>query len=134
MLIGTSLLSLRRALCRVLVGVLVFAQMAIAAYACPGPSGAITAQAVQASALPMAADCDQLDLDAANLCVEHCRFGQQGVDHSPSVHWTPAPQAFLYAVPLVPEAGPCGPPHERDAVLAAAPPPPHAILHCCFRS
>jgi len=127
-------LSLRRALCRALVGVLMFAQVAIAAYACPSPSGAVTAQAVQADAPQMATDCSQLDADAANLCVEHCRFGQQGVDHSPNVHWTPAVLAFLYAVALPVEAAPCGPPPARDATLAAAPPPPHAILHCCFRS
>lgn len=131
MLIG---LSLRRALCRTLVGVLLFAQMAIAAYACPSPSGAVTAQAVQASAPQMAPDCDQLDRDAANLCVEHCQFGQQSVDQSPGAHWTPATQAFLYAVPLTLDADPCVLPPVGDATLAAAPAPPHAILHCCFRS
>ncbi|GHU51917.1 hypothetical protein FACS1894200_12410 [Spirochaetia bacterium] len=98
----------RRFVCRLMLGVLVFGQLAIAAYACPALSGmpqSLPTMALNASAAAMPGDeagaamavspdmvatsdmaamasCDQIDDNAANLCVEHCRFGQQSADHA----------------------------------------------------
>lgn len=98
--------ALRRLVCRLMIGLLVFSQMAIAAYACPSLSSArqaLPAMAMddsvagmpgeeahgamsmspEASATPTAIrlGCDQIDDNAPNLCVEHCHFGQQSADH-----------------------------------------------------
>jgi hypothetical protein len=150
----------RRFVCRLLLGVLVFGQMAIAAYACPALSGApqflpmaamdasiatmsdqkadaMTAVSHDASAMQvdsaMAAGCAQVDNSTPNLCAGHCSFGQQSADHTPAPSVPAAVPITLYTLPLSPE--PLG--HVR--LLAGmkfkqvAAPPPHAILHCCFR-
>ena len=71
-----------RTVARGLVGVLLFAQMAIAAYACPALSsaGAAEMQMPASFAVPMP-DCNAvagaMDPSAANLCAEHCKSGQQ---------------------------------------------------------
>lgn len=115
--------SLRKAISGLLVAVLFFSQLAVSAYACQGEAQAAMHPATM-----------QVDDDAANLCIEHCRYGQQSADHSPS----PAPMAAAL-IPLYPaapaiEAEPQGRlPLAPDAALAAAP-PPHAILHCCLRT
>jgi len=149
----------RRFVCRLMLGVLVFGQMAIAAYACPalsGPPHSLPAMAVTASIAAMPDDmrgasmavsldtaatpdmaamaaCDQVDDGAANLCAEHCRFGQQSADHASTPTVPAALLTTLYPLPVQPE--PLG--HIRPSVdskfkrVAAS--PPHAILHCCFR-
>lgn len=150
----------KRLLCRLLIGVLLFTQMAIASYACPqlsslggadsfvalaDASGSRNSQADSDSALAstqsampddtMAASCDimyQPDPDNPNLCAEHARFGQQsGQTQTPTV---PALLlASLYVVSAAPELTvPTRPAVDSASVLAAAS-PPHAILHCCFR-
>lgn len=142
--------ALSQQICRVLIGVLLFAQLAVASYACPGLSSMKVmaddgAMAMTATAIPTPGDsmeksgamspgCDQMDPDAANLCAEHCRYGQQSADTAPApMVFAPVP-ALLYTLPLEPEPVPGSvrafP--ASDAGLAA-PPPPHAILHCVFR-
>jgi hypothetical protein len=120
--------SLQRAVIRLLIGVLVFAQMTIAAYACPSLTNVVTVNTV-AVAMP---DCEQVDTDAAQLCLEHCRFGQQSADHSPSPAPLPALLTPLYSLPAAPDAA-AGLPLAPGAPLAAVD-PPHAILHCCLRT
>ena len=124
--------ALTRQIGRVLIGVLLFAQFAVASYACPGLS---TMPAMMSSgAVAMSPDCDQIDRDAANLCAEHCRHGQQSVDTAPvPVVAMPAP-ALLYLLPLEPEPslGSARAFSAPDPVLAVRP-PPHSILHCVYR-
>lgn len=133
-----------------LVGVLLFAQMAIASYACPAlaspmrmqmPMGesairdltnpALSAQGIQVmNCEDMATAVDNLN---GTLCAEHCRFGQHSSD-APTLNVPVAMMALLYFAPPMPDqpsaariaAG-------RPAVLAGAAAPPHAILHCCWR-
>lgn len=132
----------RTLICRVLIGVLLFAQLAVASYACPSLSGKLSmpqgdpASAMAAASMlaDMGPDCDQIDNEAANLCAEHCRFGQQSADTAPApMVFAPVP-ALLYWLPAEPESTPefVRSYRSRDAVLEA-PPPPHAILHCVFR-
>lgn len=141
-----------------LVGLMLFAQLAIAAYACPAlQSSGARMQAVNAAAggdqvvrddgmAAMAADaglaampgCDQMagapDEAAPNLCAEHCHFGQQG--NQSQVPTLPVMTLLsLYTVAAtVPDEARL-PVTVRTASLAipAAVPIPHAILHCCIR-
>ena len=146
--------AIRKSISRMLVGVLLFAQLAVASYACPSLRGmdsvtmsmsssvvapmmslaAVEAPpAVQSTGMPPG--CDQIDSDAANLCAEHCRQGQQSADTAAAPAVSPGIPTFLYSIPIEPQ-------HVRgsgrsfpapDASVDAAPEPPHAILHCVFR-
>jgi hypothetical protein len=125
--------TLSKLICRVLIGVFVFAQFAVAGYTCPG-FGQAAPQSIEmqteASSVP-AGGCDQMDQQAPNLCAEHCHFGQQSSD-TPSVPAVFAPlPALLYVLPEAQDAyGHASFP--RDLLPVAAP-PPHAILHCVLR-
>lgn len=114
-----------------------FAQMAVAAYACPNvATGYGNTVAATASAESMPSDCDQmagmLDPAAPNLCSAHCHNHEQSADHADVPALSPALFAALYwlVAPAVAEAQKKTP---ETSVLHAALPPPHAILHCCFR-
>jgi hypothetical protein len=150
-----------RAIGRVLIGVLLGTQFAVASYACPGLAQQIAAVARSAADGAQAAErnaavevqaaapaqqpaeaaatgnpCAHLDPDAANLCIEHCRFGQQSVDTTPLPAVHAAVPTLLYALPLQPTqviTARGRPSPARAAGVAAAPPPPHAILHCVYR-
>src|SRR5215831_16928935 len=124
--------ALSELICRVLIGVFLTAQLAISAYACPTGSPAPEQSAMAQESQAMPADCDQMDRGVANLCLEHCRFGQQASDPAPApIVLAPVP-ALLYTLPM--DSGPgdvAGVPLPSSApLLAGAPPPPHAILHC----
>ena len=92
-----------------LVGVLLFAQMAIAAYACPGrsPAAAGTPQMATATVHTVQmANCDDMagaiDAASATLCAEHCKYGQQS-DQAPTLNVPVAVLTALYATPPVAE-------------------------------
>ena len=78
-------------LARVLVGVVLNAQLAIAAYACPQVTAALAASQSNGEMVALAPPmhhCDEMDraADAAtgNLCIEHCKVGQQS-DQAPTM-------------------------------------------------
>ena len=140
-----------RAVARGLIGVLLTAQMAIAAYACPAllspsaahlpnPAAEVSADeqsdASVAAPLARANNCDDMtgamDPLSANLCAEHCKYGQQS-DQASTLNAPVAVLVALYANPLVPETAP--PPHPAAASMSAlvAASPPHTLLHCVFR-
>ena len=152
-----------RGLARLLAGVLFLAQLTVAAYACPGLSSAIAASArmgqmqpmtqmsataapqVQVSSEPGAAvmavqmpNCSDmtgaLDPDAANLCAEHCKYGQQS-DHAATLTVPAVILHALYTMPVVPLASLAGCAAALTGVMGApiVASPPHAILHCVFR-
>lgn len=133
---------------RVLIGVMLFAQFLISSYACPG-MGMLSQEASTSMAMSvapatgidrttadgkMAGGCPQMDQQAANLCLEHCRYGQQSSDTAPApVAHAPVP-ALLYVAPAEPEpmTASIGWLLASDPLLQAAP-PPHALLHCVLR-
>jgi hypothetical protein len=151
-------LASRRSICRLLIGVLVSTQMAIAAYACSGmprmarleqdrPVGAAVAMADHGRVGAMASDAGSaaiqgdgmgtgyggMDPTLPNLCVAHCQYGQQSADHASAPAVPTALLTGLYTLPSLGEssehAGPLiGP---QGSLTAAA--PSHAILHCCLR-
>lgn len=142
--------SLLKALARCLVGVLVAAQMVIAAYACPAllapsaadgqmpPASTLADGRSADNAVPMtaASNCDEmagsLDPASPNLCAEHCKYGQQS-DHAATLNAPVAVLMALYEMPPVPETAlPRRPAAATLSALVAAS-PPHAVLHCVYR-
>jgi len=141
-----------RAICRALVGVLLFAQLAVSAYTCPALSSEATSamptpstaardgdssDAAMAATDRQSADCDgmaagTMDPDLANLCAEHCHHGQQS-DQAATLTVPAALLTALYLAPLAaqPKIRPRLAADATSALVAAS--PPHAILHCCFR-
>jgi hypothetical protein len=147
---------LKRLVCLGLVGQMLFAQLAVAAYACPVVSSpSEQAQPALAAAYDPATagddtvgkavrpaadgmvDCDQMavqpDKVSPDLCAGHCHYGLQ-IDQ---VQGPPAPALALISLytvaPMTDDV--C---HSMSAMAASvdAPvtaSPPHAILHCCFR-
>lgn len=140
-----------RSICRLLIGVLLLTQLAIAAHACAGlsrmdmPSRDRNADAagamagggmVDLSAPDLGAAADQgdgMDPKLSNLCVAHCQYGPQSADHAQALAMPAVLANYLYTLPPLGEVavdaglppGPGRPP--------AAAEPPHAILHCCWR-
>lgn len=141
--------SLFRWIAKGLVGLMLFAQMALAAYACLAPDGdspsAWAEAAVNTSgewqvSTPAPAggiaDCHEL-LDgpittSSNLCTEHCKYGHQS-EQVPSVSAPAVSMIARYQLPPPPDAlGPRPGPAFLDALAVAS--PPHAILHCVLRT
>jgi hypothetical protein len=134
--------TLNRFIARLLLGVMLFTQLTVAAYACTGPqsmSAVAAGTELTLAGLPMAASADAvlghaaMDPTQPNLCASHCQSGGQNADGKPAPNVSPAIPVSLYprALALLPadiqltSTAPDGP-------LASAD-PPHAILHCCFR-
>ena len=122
----------RTHIARVLLAAFLFAQGAVSVYACPGPGEEPIAVAATAS-MP---DCDGmtgLDPAVPNLCLAHCQSGQMTVDQS--AH--PIPPAALLGAIVVSLPDPVaaqGLTRTSNTMrFTAAAPPPHTILHCCFR-
>ncbi|MBT2325248.1 hypothetical protein J7E62_23230 [Variovorax paradoxus] len=137
---------------RALIGALLFAQMAIAAYACPGLlPGASTemqmlsdhAAALDFSNTTMSTAADQAtgpcaDMAGAtdpspNLCAEHCRYGQQS-DHAPTLTVPVLLLTTLLITPYATDVAMRPRPAAAVSSALASVDPPHAILHCCFRT
>lgn len=108
---------------------LLFAQWSVAAYACPSVA-ASTADVM------MSGDCegmaDQLDPAAPNLCAEHCQYGEQS-DQLRTPTMPDVSLISLYVVPLVATTTESSQFVIVSSGLLTARPPPHTILHCCFR-
>lgn len=138
-----------RVVCRALIGVVLFAQLAVAAYACPGRSSAASMNATtEATAASDGAsadatvvgqpamDCESMagpmDPAFANLCAEHCHHGQQS-DQAATLTVPMALLTALYITPLAPEPFVAPRPGAAATSALAAASPPLAILHCCFR-
>ena len=135
--------AIRKSISLALMGVLLFAQLAVASYSCPRLGGMDPASMAvsmpesmsESMSVGMAPGCDQLDPEAANLCAEHCHQGQQSADTAASPAVSAAIPTLLYVIPTEPQHVP-GSGRSAPAVgdsVAAAPEPPHAILHCVFR-
>ena len=138
---------LLRSIAWTLIGFLLFAQMAIAAYACPGQTlpkmqgmelvNGNFVETVIPAAVDQMANCEDMavaamDLDNANLCASHCQFGQQ--NHQASTLTVPVALFLaLYVNLSTPVTGSALRPTaiSKGALVAAS--PPHTILHCCFR-
>lgn len=140
-----------RSLCRALIGVVLLAQIAVSAYACPGRATDAAMSMLTASPAPSrdganegmpttvmehAIDCadmaGSMDTEFANLCAEHCHHGQQS--HEAATLTVPAVLlTVLYTTSMAPEPVVAPRPAAAATSALAAASPPLAILHCCFR-
>lgn len=109
---------------------IVFAQLAVAAYACPMQFHGLGDAGANLSA--SAPDASERDSASPALCKKHCENGQQNVNDSPQ---SPASAPFETAqAPTIatqlatPRDLPAAVPSLRHATA-----PPHSIRNCCFR-
>jgi hypothetical protein len=89
--------ALKRWLSGGLVVLLLFMQLATAAYACPAELQALRDEAAM-EAMP---GCDgnmprDMDADQPQLCKAHCQQGEQAIGATPVADWTPWP--LLWAI------------------------------------
>lgn len=104
---------------------LLFAQLAVAAYACPALDAA--------PAAAMAAPCANMDMQQPGLCKAHCEAAQQTVDAYAPLHISPFVAAALAVImPELPDAAPLAAAHDSNC-LSHSTAPPHSIRNCCFR-
>ena len=136
-----------RTICRALIGAVLLAQMAIAAYACPDVArsaamavqmqmASVTAPDADTADASPAMDCEgmtgPMDPDFANLCAEHCHHGQQS-DQSSTLTVPAVLLTALYDTSPAPVPG-ASPGHAVEAASdRVAATPPHSLLHCCLR-
>lgn len=129
--------ALNKLICRVLIGVVLFAQFAVASYACPSGmamgAGSMHQSSVDAADLLSSSPSD-LDRQTPNLCAEHCKIGHQSSDAAPAPVVAFPVLDLLYALPQPDDAGAVALSAAVPDPLLAVPPPPHAILHCVFRT
>ena len=113
---------------------LLFMQLAVASYVCPGTASKVAEVAAMAEADMPCAESMTLAMDESqpNLCHAHCQAGQQTADRyelPASVVITTVPADFILplAAPVFLGA-PLQAPHLRRTTA-----PPVAIRNCCFR-
>jgi hypothetical protein len=122
----------RRLVCRLMAGLMLLSQFAVAGYACPLPAAAAPAA--------VAVHCQDMDAAQKALCFEHCHPSSQGTDTAspPSPTPTPAMAPVMYVVPAIDVMGPVVtgpvPPGAAGPSPEVASAPPHAILHCVWRT
>lgn len=140
-----------RRICRALIGVVLLAQIAVSAYACPrlpsgvamkmamvlptstaGDSGQGLAAPAGVHGSPCAEMAGAMDPEFGNLCAEHCHHGQQS-DRAASLAVPAVWLTARYITPLAaaPTVATRAAADATSALVAAS--APLAILHCCFR-
>jgi hypothetical protein len=125
-------LKYRQFVARLLLAVLIFAQGAVSAYACPGSIDSVAPTAVT-EAMPGCDEMTRLDPVAPNLCLAHCQSGDQTFDHSAQPSAVPALLPALVVSVVDPDASQASSRASSTQRFIGARPPPHSILHCCFR-
>ena len=113
---------------------LLFSQMALGWYQCPGTALAKFEQAAVAHHDATMAGCDGMDLEQPNLCQAHAQTGNQSLDRAqapdvpayapgPSIAIEPVAPLVLHSTLRVTET----------RLLTRSTAPPIAIRNCCFR-
>ncbi|WP_245783571.1 hypothetical protein [Paracidovorax konjaci] len=113
---------------------LLFMQLAVASYVCPGVQQKIAEITATAEAKMPCAESMSINMDDAqpNLCQAHCQAGHQTADKyelPAPLNISVVPVSFLLP-DMVPVFGgaPLQPPHLKRTTA-----PPITIRHCCFR-
>jgi hypothetical protein len=130
---------LRRRIVAVLACALLFAQMALAGYSCPGQDGTAGVRSATMAGMPcaeMMADAAVVDPQQPALCYQHCQpdAGQQAYDVTPALASFAGTFTMLFVVDAAnPHSAekPAWAHHQR--LRKRAPPEPHSVLHCCWR-
>jgi len=122
----------RQIVARLLLAAFLFAQGAVSAYACPGSTDSIAPPAA-AEAMPGCDEMTGLDAVVPNLCLAHCHSGDQTFDHSAQPIAAPALLPALVVSLFDPSTSQASSRASSTQRANDARPPPHSILHCCFR-
>lgn len=125
----------RRFVAKLAIALLLFMQLAVAAYACPGLAGNRQSfQSMEDGAMEMdGGDCVTLDRSDPNLCRQHCQYDSQASGQSSSSVSFPPDLPVLTFAPIVVSLVPAS----FDALpelLARTTSPPPFIRFCVFRS
>lgn len=118
-----------------LCGVL-FTQLAIAAYICPGLTAGSVPRAMAAVESPMQSmpGCDQADPLNPALCQAHCQDETSSLAKTEMPAVSPAMVIVSsIPIPLEPFVSTSGRDAEPDSLLLRITSPPISIRHCCFR-
>ncbi|MDO9093590.1 MAG: hypothetical protein Q8R98_15210 [Rubrivivax sp.] len=119
--------------------VLLFAQMAMAAYACPAIGDRADGPAPDMAGVPcaeMMAEGIQLDPDQPTLCMQHCQFGSvsHAVDPVPLVVVPLTALPALFTLSVDDRLDHALSSWAQDERVRDRPSPlAHSIAHCCFR-
>lgn len=112
---------------------LLFAQLAVAAYACPVPAKPLPMGAVGMPDMPGCTDM-KMDKDNPALCAAHCDAGHQSADTSGTPVVQPfVPCALELVLPRNDRFAPSLVSSRESVPMTHATAPPLAIRHCCFR-
>jgi hypothetical protein len=113
---------------------LLFAQMAVASYACPGLLKVVSKVESKVESMAAMAHCSAMDMVQPALCQAYDHVGQQSLDKPDLPHVAPFQASGLVLIIARPAAG-IPPPVSVVAArfLACATAPPVAVRHCCFR-
>ena len=107
-----------------LIGML-FMQLAVAAYACPGTNGIAPPTAM--------ADCDEADPAAPALCHAHCQDDQTSLDKPEARTAAATVMFFMTLVAAEPVSDGTRARSEPASLLRRSTAPPISIRHCCLR-
>lgn len=125
---------MRKSIALLGISAILFAQIAVAAYACPAFASSQINE--QVSAMDMSdtePPCAEMDAKQANLCVEHCQYGQQSLDHPVApVVFAVADLPYVIARlgdPAVVESTQ----ENAQSLLTRTTAPPLSVRNCCFR-
>jgi hypothetical protein len=115
---------------------MLFMQLAVASYACPGLVGGGSQQTMRDGAASMHSmpGCDHADPVKPALCHAHCLDGKSSLDKPQSP--VAAPAAVIVAAiltPIEPLLPACSSGSQPEFALRRITSPPMAIQHCCWR-
>lgn len=127
--------TLLKTIAKLSIGLLLFMQLAVAAYACPGLASAEKAPCAQEGGQIGDAQVDHstvLDPALPNLCLQHCQQGGQSDGGAPAT----LPVVALPLLAFTPQATtrPKLPAILQPEVLARTTAPPPSLLFCVFRA
>lgn len=114
---------------------MLFMQLAVASYVCPG-EGRLHMQAA-AGMMPAEQameDCEGMDMEQPGLCHAYDQKASQSLDKPGTPAVSPFAPVFLVATLLPLDMAALPPPaHAEALMLARATAPPLSIRHCCFQ-
>lgn len=114
---------------------LLFMQLAVASYACPGAQSARVAEvaAMAEAGMPCAETMSlRMDDEQPHLCQAHCQANQQTADKYELPAMAPVALADIAYIPFIAPHLPEGAPAQAP-LLKRTTAPPLAVQHCCFR-
>ena len=115
---------------------MLFMQLAVASYACPGfrPDGSQQTMIDGAASMKSMPGCDQPDPVKPALCHAHCMDGKFSLDKpEPPVASPAAVIVAAIIIPIEPLLQGASSGSQPDFSLSRITSPPIAIRHCCFR-